>query len=99
MDEDKFLIHVEIAEKSYGLWINRSDEELARNAAKQIRNKIIQYRQKFSGSEVDVKDLLAMVAFQLSMNNLQLEDKNDTNPFTEKIIQLTDELEMYLKDK
>ncbi|MCD7938126.1 MAG: cell division protein ZapA [Tannerellaceae bacterium] len=99
MDDDKFLIHVEIAEKSYGLWIRRSDEELARKAAKQIQNKLIQYRQKFPDSSVDVKDLLAMVTFQLSMSNLQLEDKNDTNPFTEKIIQLTDELEMYLKDK
>ncbi len=99
MDEDKFLIHLEIAEKTYGLWIRRSDEELARNAAKQIRNKIIQYRQKFSMQDIDVKDLLAMVAFQLSLNNLQLEDKNDTSPFTEKIIQLSDELEMYLKDK
>lgn len=99
MDDDKFLIHVEIAEKSYGLWINRSEEEIARKAAKQIQNKIIQYRQKFPASKVDVKDLLAMVAFQLSMSNLQLEDKNDTNPFTERILQLNDELDMYLKNK
>jgi len=97
--DDKFLIHVEIAEKSYGLWINREDEELARDAAKQIRLKINQYRLKFAKSNLDVKDLLAMVAFQLSMNNLQLEDKNDTDPFTDKIQQITTELEMYLKDK
>jgi len=97
--DDKFLIHVEIAEKSYGLWINREDEELARDAAKQIRLKINQYRLKFAKSNLDVKDLLAMVAFQLSMNNLQLEDRNDTDPFTDKIQQITTELEMYLKDK
>ena len=47
----------------------------------------------------DVKDLLAMVTFQLSVENLKLEDKNDTSPFTEKIQELTDELESYLKDK
>ncbi len=99
MDEDKFLIHLKIAEKEYGLWINRKDEQLARDAAKQIRNKMIQYRQAFSKSDVDVKDLLAMVALQLSMDNLTLEDKNDTAPFTEKIKQLTVELETYLKDK
>ncbi|MDH6356222.1 cell division protein ZapA [Parabacteroides sp. PF5-9] len=97
--DDKFLIHLEIAEKNYGLWINRGDEELARDAAKQIRNKIIQYRQKFDKSDLDVKDLLAMVAFQLSMNNLQLEQKNDTSPYAEKIIQLTKELEMFLEEK
>ena len=56
-----------------------------------------QYRKKYS--EVDVKDLLAMVTFQLSVENLILEDKNDTSPFTEKIQELTDKLESYLKDK
>ena len=97
--DDKFLIHLEIAEKSYGLWINRGEEQLARDAAKQIRNKINQYRQYFAKSDLDVKDLLAMVTFQLSVENLKLEDKNDTSPFTEKIQELTDELESYLKDK
>lgn len=97
--DDKFLIHLEIADKSYGLWINREDEQLARNAAKQIRIKMNQYRQNFAQSDVDVKDLLAMVAFQLSMHNLQLEEKNDTSPFTEKIQQLTVQLEGYLKEK
>lgn len=99
MDDNKFLIHLEIAEKSYGLWIKREDEQVARKAAKQIKDKIIQYRQNFSESDVDIKDLLAMVAFQLSMTNLQLEDKNDTSPFTDKIVELTDELESFLKEK
>ena len=97
--DDKFLIHLDIAEKSYCLWIDRKDEQLARDAAKQIRNKINQYRQNFAQSDVDVKDLLAMVAFQLSMTNLQLEDKNDTSPITDKVQELTSELEKYLKDK
>ena len=97
--DDKFLIHVEIAEKTYGLWIDRSQEKLARDAAKQIRNKIVQYRQNFTKSEVDGKDLLAMVALQLSMLNLQLEDKNDTSPFTEKMQQLGGEIDMCLKAK
>ena len=95
--DDKFLIHVEIAGKSYGIRINRSEEQVAREAVRQIRMKMDQYRKKYS--EVDVKDLLAMVAFQLSMSNLQLEDKNDTSPITDKIQELTGELEQYLKDK
>ena len=97
--DDKFLIHVEIAGKSYGIRINRSEEQVAREAVRQIRKKINQYRLNFAQSEVDVKDLLAMVTFQLSVENLKLEDKNDTSPFTEKIQELTDELESYLKDK
>jgi hypothetical protein len=95
--DDNFLIHVEIAGKSYGIRINRSEEQVAREAVRQIRKKMDQYRKKYS--DVDVKDLLAMVTFQLSVENLKLEDKNDTSPFTEKIQELTDELESYLKDK
>ena len=71
--DDKFLIHVEIAGKSYGIRINRSEEQVAREAVRQIRMKMDQYRKKYS--EVDVKDLLAMVAFQLSMHNLELEKR------------------------
>ena len=70
---------------------------VAREAVRQIRKKMDQYRKKYS--DVDVKDLLAMVTFQLSVENLKLEDKNDTSPFTEKIQELTDELESFLKDK
>ena len=95
--DDKFLILVEIAGKSYGIRINRSEEQVAREAVRQIRKKMDQYRKKYS--DVDVKDLLAMVTFQLSVENLKLEDKNDTSPFTEKIQELTNELESYLKDK
>ncbi len=97
--DNTFLIHVEIAGKSYGLRIDRKDEQLAREAAKQIRTKIGQYRQMFAQSDADTNDLLAMVAFQLSMQNLQLEQKNDTKPFTDKIHQLTGILEEYLKNE
>lgn len=93
---DRFLIHVEIAGKSYGLRIDRSEEQNARKAVLQIRKMMDQYRKKYS--DVDVKDLLAMVAFHLSVENVELEEKNDTSPFTEKIQELTDELEGFLKD-
>ncbi|MDH6535503.1 cell division protein ZapA [Parabacteroides sp. 52] len=97
--DDKFLIHVEIADKSYGIWINREEEELIREAAKRLRKKLYQYRQKYAKSELDIKDLLAMVALELAVNNRQWEDKNDTSPFTDKIQQLTNELEIYLEEK
>lgn len=97
--EDKFLIHIEIAGKNYGLRIDRKDEEIARAAAKQIRLKMDQYRKIFAHSNVDEKDLLAMVTFQLSISNLQLEDKNEVKPITDKIQQLTNDLENYLDKK
>lgn len=95
MDED-FLINIDIAGKKYPLTIKRKEEELMRAAAAQINSKIRQYQQHFR-ADVDTKDLLAMVAFQLSLQNLQLEGKHDTSPFIEKIQTLTDELEGYLK--
>ena len=72
MDEE-FLINIVIAGKKYPLTIKRHEEELARAAADQINSKILQYRKHFA-VEVDTKDLLAMVAFQLSMHNLELEN-------------------------
>lgn len=94
MDE-RFLINIVIAGKRYSLTIKRQEEELVRAAAKQINNKILQYRKHFA-VEVDTKDLLVMVAVQLSMQNLELERRNDTSPFTDKIQELTTELEGYL---
>ena len=69
-----------------------------RKAASEIERKIRQYRQHFSAeANLDTDDLLAMVAFQLSVTNLQLEDLHDTSPITDKVQQLTNELEDYLK--
>lgn len=97
--DDKFVIHVEIAGKDYALTISRKDEELTRAAARQIRNKINQYREYFKASDVDMKDLLAMVALQLSVDNLSLENRNDAGPFVEKIDTLNNKLKEYLETR
>ena len=97
MDEE-FLINIVIAGKKYPLTIKRHEEELARAAADQINSKILQYRQHFA-VEVDTKDLLAMVTLQLSMSNLQLEDRNDTSHFAEKMRELGDEIDGYLNNR
>lgn len=93
--DDKFLINIEIAGTKYPLTINRQEEEVVRAAAAQINSKILQYRQYFN-SEVNIKDLLAMVAFQLSLTNLKLEKRNDTVPFMDAIERLKEEVEVCL---
>jgi cell division protein ZapA len=98
MDE-KFLIHVEIGDKTYALRIKRSEEELIREAAKQLRKKLLQYRQKFSQSELEIKDLLAMVALQYAVQTLQLKDQDSVTPIADKLQQLAGELEVYLESK
>ncbi len=99
MNDNVFKIHVDIAGSSYGLRINREDEALVREAAKQVRHKLMQYRSAFPSDELSDKDRLAMVVLQLSIENLKLEDRNDTSPFTEQILQLTNELEVFLRDE
>jgi cell division protein ZapA len=99
MDNNKFLIHLKIAGKNYGIRINREDEELAREAARSIAHKMDLYRKAFSSDHVEEKDLLAMVSLHLSMDKLRLEKIKDTSPFAEKIQQLTEELELFLKDE
>lgn len=94
--DDTFLINIKIAGKEYPLTIDRKDERMVRAAASQINSKIIQYQASFPSTSLDMRDLLAMVAFQLSFENLQLEEKNDTYPFVEKIQQMSKELEDYL---
>ena len=82
----------------FQLRIKRAEDEIMRKAASEIERKIRQYRQRFSAeAKLDTDDLLAMVAFQLSLTNLQLENLHDTSPITDKVQQLTNELEDYLK--
>ncbi|SEG04342.1 cell division protein ZapA [Parabacteroides chinchillae] len=94
--DDPLGIHLNIAGKSYPLTIERKDEEIYRKAEVRVREVVSLYHSRFGS---DMKDLLAMAAVHLALQNLQLRDKNDTSPFTEKIQQLTAELESYLKEK
>jgi cell division protein ZapA len=98
MNNEKFLIHIDIADKTYPLRIRRSEEELARKAAKQIKTLSGQYRAKYLKSVRNDTDILAMVAFQLSIEKLQQEERNDTTPFTDKIQQMTNLLEACLEN-
>lgn len=99
MENNKFIINLEVAGRTYPVTIERGDEEreyYARQASKRVQEIILLYRQYFDKS-IQERDLLAMVSIQLAMELIQMEDKNDTKPFTEKIQQLTNELEAYLK--
>jgi len=99
MDEDKILIQLDIGERLYPLRVTLNEEGRAREAAKQVRYKVARYRQQYMKSELNTKDFLAMVAVQLSIDNLRLEDKNDTDPFERKMQQLRSEIELYLKNE
>ncbi len=94
---DEFIIQLEIADKRYRFRCKRSEEAIARRAARQINDKILQYERAYPESGLELKDLLAMVAFQLSFEDLKVEKKADASPVFDKIKGLNLELEDYLK--
>ncbi len=101
MKGNEFIIHLEIAGKKYPVTIRRGDElteQRAREAAKRVQQMYLRRKSYFSQSLED-KDLLAMVAVQLAMDMIPLEEKNDIQPFADKIQQWTERLEHYLRER
>ncbi len=94
---DKIKINLRMAGASYPITINREDEEMVREAAKQVEIKFNAYRERYQN--VPLERIIAMVAYQFALENLQLKDRNDTEPYTEKIEELTGVLEAYFKEQ
>jgi len=97
--DDTFTINLYIADKHYPLRIKRSEEELVRKAARLINDKIALYRNNFrmEDSELELKDLLAMAACQIAIQAIKAEERSDSSPIAESIIQLNKELEDLLR--
>ena len=96
MDE-MMKIHLLIDSGRYPLKIHREDEQIYRDAAKQIDNKLNKYRNMFP--DMNPKDYWVMVALELAYENISLKDKNDTQPYKEKVEELTKEIEKIIKGK
>jgi cell division protein ZapA len=96
-DNDKFKIQLKVADKAYPILCKRSEEGMFRKAATAINDKIIQYSSRFSGTKLEMKDLLAMAAVHVSVENLLLKQKEDTSPLLDRIELLSNELEEYLQ--
>jgi cell division protein ZapA len=96
-DNDKFKIQLRVADKVYPIFCKRAEEGLFRKAATAINDKILQYSSRFSGTKLELKDLLSMVAIHISVENLLLKQKEDTSPMWERIELLDKELETYLQ--
>lgn len=84
-----------MADMNFPLTIPRKDEEMVRKAAKQVDHLLNVYRERYHN--VSEKQVLTMVAYQLSLETLRLEQRNDTEPYTAKIKELTETLEDYFK--
>ena len=85
--------------RKFPVKINANDEELVREAAKQLRQKFIVYKQSYSETDLSDKDLMTMVAIDMAVSHLRLERNNDKASFITKTQQLNNKLKDYLKEQ
>ena len=85
--------------RKYPVRIMADDEELVRVATRQLRQKFIEYKQSFSEAVLSDKDLMTMIAIDISVSHLRLERNNEKASFVTKIQQLNDKLKDYLKEQ
>ena len=91
----RFIKRVKKKDSNYPLTINRQEEEMVREAAKQVNIRLNAYREYYKNLEPE--KIIAMVAYQFSLEKLQLMQRNDTTPYTEKVKELTELLEDYFQ--
>ena len=76
-------IHLLIDNERYPMTIRREDEQLYRDAAKQIDNKLNKYRSYYP--DFSPARHWAMAALELAFENISMKDRNDTAPYQEKL--------------
>ena len=86
-----------MADACYPVFINPENEEIVRAAAKQVNTILGEYREVYKNLEPE--KIIAMVAYQFSLEKLQLMQRNDTSPYVEKVKELTELLEDYFKEE
>ncbi|MEN8249601.1 MAG: cell division protein ZapA [Bacteroidota bacterium] len=71
---EKLSIKIKISDREYPMTVDPEDEENIRKAGKIINERLKVYREKFGID--DKQDLLAMVAFDSTVEKLRSEGKN-----------------------
>lgn len=71
-------------------------EALYRRAAKDINEKITQYRNRYPDNTLE--DFLSMTAFIFALRVRELEKRLESDPLKKEVSALTNELEEYLKN-
>ncbi len=94
---DKIRINLNIAGITYPVFINREDEEIAREAAKQVNIKIGELREKFKVLKPEM--IIPMVAYFFSLERLKELKQNDVSPYPKKLKELDELLDDYLKSE
>ena len=96
MNDELFTINVNLAEHRFPLTINRKDEQLYRDAAKNLKEKIDSYRERHA--QLPYETVLVMAAYHFAIETEQLKHREDVGPVVEKMNLLNEELDKYLKE-
>lgn len=97
MENKKLSINIKIDGRNFPLKINRAEEEKYRLAAKMVNETINKFRNEFG--EIESQQILAMAAFQIALNNTELQNRNDTSLFIDELKNLNDDISDFLKEK
>jgi len=97
VDNKELRINIRIDGRNYPLTINREDEEKYRLAAKIVNEMVSKFRELFH--EQEAQDILAMSAFQIALNNIELQHANDKTLFIDELKNLNDDISDFLKEK
>ena len=93
---DKIRINLNLAGTTYPVFIDRKDEEIVREAAKQVNIRF--NRNQLEHPEMSPEKVMAITAFELSLQMHDQKERNDTEPYTNKIKELTEVLDAHFKE-
>ena len=97
MKNKRLSINIKIDGRTFPLEIDRDEEERYRKAAKMVNEMVSKFRTKFRDQES--QDILAMSAFQIALNNAELQERDDNSLFIDELKNLNDDISDFLKDK
>lgn len=97
MENKKLSINIKIDGRNFPLTIDRKDEERYRLAAKMVNETINKFRNEFG--EIESQQIMSMTAFQIALNNTELQNRNDTSLFIDELKNLNDDISDFLKEK
>jgi cell division protein ZapA len=85
MAEELIPVNIVIADRTYRIKTNPSDEEVVRKTVKLINDKIIEFKTNFAGK--DMQDYIAMVIIWYATQNTNTENNSLSNQSITEVLQ------------
>ena len=93
---DKIRINLHMVGTTYPVTIAREDEQRVREAAKRVNMRFNLNQQE--NPDVSPEKIIAMTAFEFALLALDQQERNDTEPYKEKIKELTEVLDEHFRE-